>query len=105
MIPVEKFASPPVGSREYNAVKKATKEKPVVSLRASGPVSRFYSANQYTVEVMADKDQQQFVECSCPAGTPPIDESTQLPTREASACYHAAAVLLFIAEEENRVAQ
>lgn len=102
MIPVEPFVAPAVGTREYNAVKKATKEKPVVTLKEVGFARQVYSVNQYSVEEIIDGDDQRFLECSCAAGTPPIDSETLLPTREASPCYHAAAVLLFIAEEQRR---
>jgi hypothetical protein len=107
MIPVEPFASPIVGSREYNAVKKAVSEKPPVRLLTDreldeGDAVQFYEVkSQYTVRVYRDLDQQHFIECGCLAGSPPIDPATGLPTREASPCYHAASVLLFIAEQEK----
>lgn len=104
MIPVEPFVNPAVGTREYNAVKKATKEKPAVHWQADCDGHRYYRVGQYALEVFTDADGQNFVDCSCLAGTPPEDPETKLPSREAGPCYHAAAVLLFIAEKENQVA-
>lgn len=101
MIPVEPFNNPVFGSREYNAVKKAVKEKPKVSESESVKSFRFFNVKQYRVCVYEDADSQFFVECNCMAGTPPIDEHTQLPSREAQPCYHAAAVLIHLAESEK----
>ena len=105
MIPIEPFNNPAPRSREYNAVKKATVEKPPVRLLADraleeGDHVRFYEVdNRYTVRVYRDLDGQHFIECGCLAGNPPIDPKTKLPTREAVPCYHVGAVLIFEAEQ------
>ena len=107
MIPVEPFVNPVAGSREHNAVKKALKEKPLVIDIGVEPQdfmpyrSCHVGEKQYVVSLYADVDEQHFVECSCAAGTPPVDPDTNLPTREASPCYHAAALL--ISEKEKDV--
>jgi len=96
MIPLELFNGREMETRRKNAFAKAEKEKPSVTKLADGPNREFYSVNQYTVEIMTDADGQRFIECSCPAGNPPIDPETELPAREAQPCYHAAGVLLHI---------
>ncbi len=101
MIPVEPFIAPAVGSREYNAVKKANKEKPTVHRQGARDGHEYYRVGPYALEVFADADDQHFIDCSCLAGTPPTDPETELPTREASPCYHAAAVLIHIAEKHS----
>lgn len=101
MIPVEPFVAPAVGTREYNAVKKATKEKPVVNWQGESDGHTYYRVGQYALEVFTDADGQNFIDCSCLAGTPPEDPETKLPMRAAGPCYHAAATLLFIAEQEK----
>jgi hypothetical protein len=102
MIPLELFNGPEMSARRKNAVAKAVKEKPVVSKLADGPNREFYSVNQYTVEIMTDADGQQFIECACAAGSPPIDPDTNLPARDAQPCYHAAAALIHIEKAEAR---
>ena len=98
MIPLELFNGAEMATRRKNAVAKAMKEKPVVAKLADGPNRQFFSVNQYTVELMSDADGQRFIECGCAAGSPPIDPETNLPSREAQPCYHAAAVLNWEAE-------
>lgn len=99
MIPLELFNGPEMETRRKNAIAKAEKEKPVVKKVADGPLIDFYSVNQYTVEILTDADGQRFIECNCPAGSPPIDPETELPAREAMPCYHSAAALLHIEKE------
>jgi hypothetical protein len=99
MIPLELFNGPEMAARRKNAFAKAEKEKPVVSKLASGPNREYYSVNQYKVEILTDADRQQFIECGCAAGNPPIDPKTNLPSREAQPCYHAAATLLHIEQQ------
>lgn len=101
MIPLELFNGEEMATRRKNAVAKAVKEKPVVAKLADGPNRQFFSVNQYTVEIMADADKQRFIECGCAAGSPPMDPETNLPAREAQPCYHAAAVLIWEAENER----
>lgn len=97
MIPVEGFVNPPAGSRYYNAVKKALKEKPPV-IRAEKLI---FKVKDYTVQIWADADDQEFIECSCPAGSPTPGLDPQRPY-EPVPCYHAGAVLMFIAEEMEK---
>lgn len=107
MIPMELWNSEEMKKRRENAVAKALKEKPSVKRLVDRPLEdgdhvQFYEVkNMYTVRVYRDPDSQIFIECGCLAGSPPIDEATGLPSREAQCCYHAAATLLFIAEEEK----
>lgn len=83
-------------------VAKALKEKPSVALKATGPLRKYYAVGgRYTVEVYGDLDDQYYIECGCLASSPPIDEATGLPSREAVPCYHAASVLIHIAEQEK----
>lgn len=98
MIPLELFNGPEMETRRKNAFAKAKKEKPVVAKTADGPNRQFFSVNQYTVEIMSDADGQRFIECNCAAGSPPINEETNLPARDPQPCYHAAAVLIWEAE-------
>lgn len=98
MIPLELFNGDDMAARRKNAFAKAEREKPVVAETANGPNRRFFSVNQYTVEIMSDADKQRFIECNCAAGLPPIDPATNLPAREPQPCYHAAAVLIWEAE-------
>lgn len=102
MIPLELWHSDEMAKRRQNAVAKALKEKPEVVLDAPGFVTNFYRVgDKYTVQTFKDADEQCFIECNCLAGSPPIDEATGLPSREAVPCYHAASVLIFIAEQEK----
>ena len=111
MIPLELWNSEEMKKRRENAVAKALKEKPkVFQIQVAGNATnegfRMYSKafevkDAYTVEVYRDADDQYFVSCSCAAGRPPIDEATGLPSREAQPCYHVAATLIHIAQEEK----
>lgn len=102
MIPMELWNSEEMKKRRENAVAKALKEKPSVVLDAEGPAHRFYRVkDKYTVQVYSDPDGQCFIECECLAARPPLDEGTGLPVREPVPCFHAAGVLLHIAEEEK----
>lgn len=90
------------GSREFNAVKKALKERPPLTpMGFVEGLGQCYEVKEYLVTLYTDPDGQVFGECNCLAGTPPIDPETGLPSREAGPCYHLGAVLLFIAEEEK----
>lgn len=102
MIPLELFNGPEMAARRKNAFAKAEKEQPVVTKLADGPYREFYSVNQYTIEILTDADQQRFVECNCAAGSPPVDPETNLPSREAQPCYHAAATLLHLEKAKVR---
>lgn len=105
MIAVEPFAHPAIGSREYNAVKKATELRPEVIHLYDDDRDAFYlvkrrgGTSKYVVRVWQDADGQLFVECLCKAGFPPRLKETQLPAWEPGPCFHAAATLLFIAEK------
>ncbi len=108
MIPIELWQSEAMKTRRENAVAKALKEKPSVERVVDRPLDegdhvQFYSVKNglYTVRVYRDPDSQFFIECNCQAGSPPIDDNTNLPSREAVCCYHAASVLIFIAEQET----
>ena len=103
MIPLDLWNSEEMKKRRENATAKALKEKPEVRLAATEEGSRYYSVKDgtYLVQTYCDPDGQYFVECNCQAGSPPLDEATGLPSREAQPCYHAAAVLIHIAEEEK----
>ena len=102
MIPLDLWNSEEMRKRRENAVAKALKEDPKVDLDGVTGSRRFYRVkDQYTVEVYTDPDGQVFVSCACAAGSPPIDDNTGLPSREAVCCYHAASVLIFIAETEK----
>ena len=97
MISVEGFISPVKGSREYNAVKKAVKEKPEVT-RIDGPA---FKVKGYELRLWADADGKEFIECSCPAGSPTEGLDPQRGY-EPVPCYHSAAVLIFLAEEKEK---
>jgi hypothetical protein len=100
LIPIELWQSNEMTKRRENAEAKARREKPKVVLDAPGFSTNFYRvADKYTVQTYEDPDGQTFIECGCLAGSPPIDENTGLPSREAVCCYHAASVLIFIAEQ------
>lgn len=107
MIPLDLWNSDGMKKRRENAVAKALKEKPSVRQLVDRPLDegdhvQFYEVkNQYTVRVYRDLDNQFFLECGCLAGSPPIDEATNLPSREAVPCFHAASVLIHIAEQEK----
>lgn len=104
MLPLDLWNSDEMRKRRENAVAKALKEKPSVRLAAIGEREKFYSVKDgvYLVRTYCDPDGQYFIECNCLAGSPPIDEATGLPSREAVPCYHAGAVLIHIAEEEKK---
>lgn len=107
MIPLDLWNSDEMKKRRENAVAKALKEKPPVKQLVDRPLEdgdhvQFYEVkNMYTVRLYRDPDDQFFIECGCVAGSPPLDEATGLPSREAVPCYHAASVLLHIAEKEK----
>lgn len=103
MIPLDLWHSDEMRKRRENAVAKALKEKPDVRLSGIGEREKFYSVKDgiYLVRTYCDPDEQYFIECNCQAGSPPIDGQTNLPSREAVPCYHAAAVLVHIADEEK----
>jgi hypothetical protein len=99
MIPLELWNSDEMRKRRENAVAKALKEGLAVELDAAGDASNFYRVgHKYTVHTFKDADDQVFIECNCLAGSPPIDENTNLPSREAVPCYHAASVLIHLAK-------
>lgn len=105
MIPMELWLSEEMAKRRKNAVAKALREKPEVvtrgvSIAPDDVADELFQVNQYYVKSVMDADQRMYIECSCAAGTPPIDEATGLPSREPAPCYHASAVLLYIAERE-----
>lgn len=106
MIPLDLWNSDEMKKRRENAIAKALKEKPAVRQLADraleeGDHVQFYEVkNQYTVRVYRDLDDQCFIECGCLAGSPPRD-GTGLPTREPQPCFHCAATLIFIAEQEQ----
>lgn len=93
--------------RAVNAIKKALKEKPVVRkllwLRDI-PLRRYYYSvhsrsrqkhnSEYMILVRNDRDGQWFIECSCPAGNPYVNEHTAVIEWQPKPCYHAAAMLL-----------
>lgn len=108
MIPLDLWNSDEMALRRKNAVAKALKEKPSIhdiDVPASAdlmPYRRLVVGEKgYIVCLYADADEQHFIECDCAAGSPPVDPETRLPSREALPCYHAAAVLLLIAEKEK----
>jgi hypothetical protein len=95
MIPLELFNSPEMEARRKNAFAKAEKEQPKVAMTGHEKDQQVYKVNQYEVRVLYGWELvPQHIECSCAAGSPPIDPETQLPAREAQPCYHAAAALL-----------
>jgi len=108
MIPVEPFVAPTVGTREFNAVKKAVAVKPrVESVDVGFSHGKFNVDGRYDVWLEMDADGQIFGECKCRAGTPPVDapspgtgEETEVPKWEPVPCYHLAAVLLYVADKE-----
>jgi hypothetical protein len=88
--------------RGNNAVVKALMKNPAVipcgeaikgeriyRVERSSPIGRYYVL-RYT-----DPDGQEFVECWCKAGTPPLDAISGLPAYTPLPCYHAAAVILY----------
>lgn len=112
MIPMDLWNSEEMRKRRENAMAKALKEKPSVEWNGGGSAADLTDGSQtalglyrvndkYTVEVYRDPDAQVFIRCGCLAGSPPLDEATGLPSREAVPCYHAASVLIHIAEEEK----
>ena len=107
MIPLDLWNSEEMRKRRDNATAKALKEKPAVELCAKSLQSMdsnrvFYRVkDKYTVEIYTDADGQVFGGCQCLAASPPVDEDTGLPVRESQPCYHLAAVLLHIAEQET----
>lgn len=109
LLPLDLWHSDEMRKRRHNAVAKALKEKPSVEWSGGGSaidlsegaktaLGMYRVKDKYTVQVYVDTDGQTFVSCGCLAGSPPIDEATGLPSREAVPCYHAASVLIFIAE-------
>ena len=100
MIPMELYLSEDMAVRRKNAIAKALDLKPPVTKLADGPMTQFYSVNQYTVQILQGPDDR-FISCNCPAGEPPIDDATGLPKYEPTICYHASACLLYIAEKEK----
>jgi hypothetical protein len=103
VIPMELWMSDEMAKRRTNAVAKALREKPSVAPTTNGECLNvnYYRVKQYDVGTMMDADGRMYIECSCAAGSPPIDPETRLPSREAAPCYHAAAVLIHIAEQEK----
>jgi len=112
LIPLELWNSEEMRKRRENAVAKALKEKPSVEWSGGGSavdlsdgaktaLGMYRVKDEYTVQVFMDPDGQTFISCDCLAGNPPIDEATGLPSREAVPCYHAASVLIHIAEQEK----
>lgn len=112
MIPLDLWHSDEMAKRHQNAVAKALKEKPAVEWAGGGgavdlkegaktALHMYRVKDKYTVQVYMDPDGQTFVSCGCLAGSPPIDDATGLPSREAVPCFHAASVLIHIAEGEK----
>jgi hypothetical protein len=102
MIPLELFNGPEMETRRKNAFAKAEKEKPVVKKVADGQDRQTYSVNQYQVDVLYGwVFIPQHIECSCAAGSPPIDPETELPARDPQPCYHSAGALLHIEKEKD----
>ena len=107
MIAVQPFVKPEHGSREFNAVKKATELRPDVVHLYDDDRDAFYlvkrkdNSSKYIVRCFQDADGQVFIECPCKAGVPPVLKETQLPAWDPSPCFHAAATLLFIAETDK----
>ena len=108
MIPMELWLSEEMALRRAKAVAKALDLKPKVekfqaevAFGDTEARSDMYKVNDYIVETLKDSDDRLYIECSCLAGTPPIDEATGLPKYEPTICYHASAVLLAIAEKEK----
>jgi hypothetical protein len=103
LIPMELWMDESMAKRRANAVAKALREKPTVKQVEPvllTTVKNLYYVNQYHVTTEMDADDRMYIECSCAAGSPPL-EDTGLPSREAAPCYHAAAVLIHIAEQEK----
>lgn len=103
MIPMELWMSDEMKQRRWNAATKALKEKPKVEQEPDSyrENDRYRVKDQYDVHIQRDADGRYYIECSCAAGSPPVDEATGLPSREPAICYHASAVLIHIAEQED----
>lgn len=102
MIPVQPFIKPEPKSREFNAIAKALKAQPSVKhYDVIDGFDTYLVKDTYTVKIFMDAGGQAFIECDCPAGTAEVDDATGLPTREGRPCYHAAQVLLTIAENDK----
>lgn len=87
--------------RAKRAIAKATKVKPPVRklLRLSIPITRHYYAvegksAEYLCLLFRDRDGRWWLDCSCPAGTPPADEVRGIGRWHDQPCYHAGAVLI-----------
>lgn len=118
--PEERF-HPELRKRAQNALAKAMKVKPIVRKLLwlhDRRLKRYYYSirgpkkndNEYLVLLRNDRDFQWFIECSCPAGAPEVNEHTAVISWQPKPCYHAAAMLLqFIktqpATEAKRVAR
>jgi hypothetical protein len=106
VIPVEYFISPAEGSQEYHAVKKALdRDPPVKEIWQEGSFEFFLvqgtqADSVYVVRLYRDADGQQFAQCECPAGNPPVDNKTRLPVHVPVPCYHVGAVLIFMAKKD-----
>lgn len=107
MIAVQPFVKPEPGTREFNAIKKATELRPEVVHLYDDDRDAFYlvkrrdKASKYVVRCWSDRDGQVFIECLCKASFPPLLKETMLPAWEPGPCVHAASVLLFISEKEK----
>ena len=100
MLPLELYLSDEMEPRRKKAIAKALDLNPPVVKLADGPMTQFYSVNQYTVQILQGPDDV-FGECTCLASSPPLDEATGLPKYEPTICYHLSSVLLHIAEQEK----
>lgn len=110
MTPVQLYIHAKPGDREYNALQKALELKPEVT--PLGPptkgeqmyrVDLAHKIGRYFVIIFVDNDGQMFVQCLCPAGTPPIEDSTRLPAYPDVPCYHSASVILHEAAPQSVV--
>lgn len=90
--------------RARRALQKAIKETPTVRrlLWLKTPiVRRYYSVRgrgrdkeEHMIVLWRDRDARWIIDCSCPAGNPPVDADTQKIKWHPVPCYHAGAVLL-----------
>lgn len=101
-VPLEDFET---RADTQKVIAKARREKPWIKkirwedepikrriYRVRGRTKKTTSGQRHEVELWADRDDQRFAICTCPAGTPPIDPVTLIFKYEPRFCYHVAAV-------------
>lgn len=109
MLTVRSYQNAPVGSEAAKSMTRAEVLKPrvihlltdLLDRESYYRVKRTDKISRHVIRVWVDLDGQSFIACDCWRGCPPVDGKTKLQVFEPMHCIHAAATLLFIAQEHS----